>query len=545
MNVYDQVKNLADSLGPSLMAFLPELVICATIVLILLARIVPVGRGPHAFWLMFGGSLVALYFAAPLHYLGKNVVLPTGLKHWSEFFPGIVGPTTWTPDRTSPREIFTGMLVCDHFAIYMRGLLLLFAVLYTLFTRLSGVPSRDDANDFYVLILGATLGMCLMVSANHVLMIFLGIEMASVPSYVLAGFQRQRRKGSEAALKFAIFGAATAGVMLYGLSLLVGALGSAHLPTMASQLATVLWSGAGSDHITVLVLGGLMVSIGLAFKLSAVPFHFWAPDVFEGAAAEIGAFLSVASKAAALGLLARLAVMFSGGWEHEPARFFVLGLVMLLAAVTCTFGNLAAYGQTNVKRLLAYSTIAHAGYMMMPVAAAVQLMGTNHADPTAAVAAMALYVAIYLFMNLGAFAVVAFLRNRLGSEEIADYAGLVRRSPGLAVCFAIILFSLVGLPPLAGFSAKFAIFSYVYDAKLLALLFIGVLNTVLSLFYYLRIVRVMMFDLEPADRPAPTIPLLSGPGLYCLAVTLPLLGLFIWWDGLFALARTAAASLLQ
>ena len=164
------------------------------------------------------------------------------------------------------------------------------------------MPNRDDANDFYVLILGATLGMCLMVAANHMLIIFLGIEMASVPSYVLAGFQRQKRKGSEAALKFAIFGAATAGVMLYGISLLVGALGSAHLPTMAGQLARVLSSDAGTDHYVVLALGGLMLAVGLAFKLSAVPFHFWAPDVFEGASAEIGAFLSVASKAAALGL---------------------------------------------------------------------------------------------------------------------------------------------------------------------------------------------------------------------------------------------------
>ena len=249
----------------------------------------------------------------------------------------------------------------------------------------------------------------------------------------------------------------------------------------------------------VLVLGGLMLMVGLAFKLSAVPFHFWAPDVFEGAAAEVGAFLSVASKAAALGLLARLAVAFGyigpdagvaqianlpgqvANLPHvtevlEPARQFMAGLVMLLAAVTCTFGNLAAYGQTNMKRLLAYSTIAHAGYMMMPVAAAVVLMGRSPADAADAVAAMAFYVGIYLFMNLGAFAIVAFLRNKLGSEEIADYAGLVRRSPGVAVCFAIILFSLVGLPPLAGFSAKFAIFSYVFEADLLGLLLIGVLE---------------------------------------------------------------------
>jgi len=556
VSLYELVNDLvADTLGTSLGAFLPELVLCATIVVILLVRIVPLERGPHAFWPMLAGSLVALYFVVPWDYLRASVGLPAG--------------------SAGGTPIFTGMLVYDLFSVYMRGLLLFFAVLFALFTRLSGVPERDDANDFYVLVLGATLGMCLMVSANHVLMIFLGIEMASVPMYVLAGLLRERRKGSEASLKFAVFGAATAGVMLYGISLLVGALGSAHLPTMARQLAEILQarqsaemlgSGSGGQRDLVLVLGGLMLMVGLAFKLSAVPFHFWAPDVFEGAAAEVGAFLSVASKAAALGLLARLAATFGyvaevgqvanlprivgqvGNLPHlaaalEPAREFMAGLIMLLAAVTCTFGNLAAYGQTNIKRLLAYSTIAHAGYMMMPVAAAVVLMGHSKAKAAAALGSMALYIAVYLFMNLGAFAVAAFLRNKLGSEEIADYAGLVRRWPGVAVCFAIILFSLVGLPPLAGFSAKFAIFSSVFEADLLGLLFIGVLNTVLSLFYYVRIVKIMMLDEERPGRPAAAVPLVSGPGVYCAAVTLPLVVLFVWWGGLFELARTAAGML--
>jgi len=237
-----------------------------------------------------------------------------------------------------------------------------------------------------------------------------------------------------------------------------------------------------------------MVMVGLAFKLSAVPFQFWAPDVFEGAPAEVGAFLSIASKAAALALLVRLGLGFgfvepsletqvaaravsqeqakvvstapaSPAAEKpslraalQPARTYMAELIGLLAAVTCTFGNLAAYGQTNMKRLLGYSTIAHAGYMMMPVAAAVAMTGSDAAGARDAVASLAFYVGIYLFMNLGAFAGVAYLRNALGSEQIEDYAGLVRRSPGLAVCLAIVLFSLVGLPPLAGFSAKFAIF---------------------------------------------------------------------------------------
>jgi len=520
MSFYDLVQSaLDDALGISLRAFAPELAICATIVLLLLARMILSARGGGAFVLAFAGSLAALCLAAPWRYLEPGAALASGVE-------------TATP-------VFTGMLVYDKFSIYMRGLLLLFAVMFTVFTRISRIPEDDEATEFFVLILGATLGMCLMVSANHMLIVFLGVEMASVPSYALAGLLKHRRQSSEAALKFAVFGGATAGVMLYGISLLAGALGSVHLPTMAAQLAAIVESGLAVERGLVLVLGGLMVAVGLAFKLSAVPFHFWAPDVFEGATAEVGAFLSVASKAAALGLLARLAIAFS---NVDAARVFIGGLIVLLAAITCTFGNLAAYGQTNIKRLLAYSTIAHAGYMMMPMAAAVVLAGTSKPDASWAVAAMMFYAAIYLFMNLGAFAAAAFLRNASGSELIDDYAGLVRRSPGVAVCFSIILFSLIGLPPLAGFSAKFTIFAALYRADLLGLLAIGVLNTVLSLFYYLRIVRVMVLAPEPAVRPAPRVPLWSPSGLFCLAVAVMLGVLFVWW-GPFDWAKTGTAML--
>lgn len=524
MSFYELVQNLvSNTVEVSLRPFLPELVLCATIVFLLLVRTVG-GRKSPAFGLMLAGAAAALYFAVPWHGFGQGT-------------------------ESARVEIFTGMLVYDPFAVYMRGLLLAFAVLFAVFTRLSSVPDRDDATEFYVLILGATLGMCLMVAANHMMIVFLGIEMASVPSYALSGLLRNRRKSSEAALKFAVFGAGTAGVMLYGISLLVGALGSAHLPTMAAQLAEVIQSGMGTERQVVLVLGGLMVMVGLAFKLSAVPFHFWAPDVFEGATAEVAAFLSIASKAAALGLLVRLTMAFSAVDPAnltvlQPARMFIAGLIVLLSAITCTFGNLAAYGQTNIKRLLAYSTIAHAGYMMMPVAAAVVLVGKDRVGAATAIAAMAFYASIYLFMNLAAFAAAAFLRNRLGSEEIKDYAGLVRTSPGLAICFAVILFSLIGLPPLAGFAAKFTIFASVFDAGLLLLLTIGVLNTVLSLFYYLRVVRVMLIEPAPEGRRVEPIALGSLPGLYYLALTVPVIVLGVWWP-LFDWAKVAALPLFR
>lgn len=534
MTFYQLIQNaIQDTLNPSLAAFLPELAICATILVLLLAGLVGSGRGRAAFPIMLIGSVVALYLAAPWHYLTDGSLRGVAL--------------------------FTGMTVFDGLAVYLRSLLLFFVLLFAIFTRTARVPAREDAVEFYVLILGATLGMCLMVSANHVLIVFLGVEMASVPCYALAGLLKHRRQSSEAALKFAVFGGGTAGVMLYGISLLVGVLGSAHIPTMASQLADLLQSHAGAERYMVLALGGLMVMVGLAFKLSAVPFHFWAPDVFEGATAEVGAFLSIASKVAALGLLVRLVVGFGYVMPVdqlaaaqlaalEPARKYMAGLIAFLAAITCTFGNLAAYGQTNMKRFLAYSTIAHAGYMMMPVAALAAFLGGNPVGARAAIAGLAFYAAVYLFMNLGAFAIVAYVRNATGSEEMVDYAGMVRRSPGLVVCFAIILFSLVGMPPLAGFSAKFSIFAALVNWPadsvgmqwLLGLLLIGVVNTVLSLFYYLRVVRVMILQPEAEQHPAPSIAILSIPGVACLLLTAPLLVLFVFANGLLTWAEAAS-----
>ncbi|MEN6449247.1 MAG: NADH-quinone oxidoreductase subunit N [Thermoguttaceae bacterium] len=522
----------------SLLAMRPELVLCATIIAILSLKVLAPNWKKAAFYLAAAGLIVAGAFA----YADARGI-------------------------STSHSIFTGMLVADSFTAVLRLAILGFALLFVAFAEIAA-NSQDDMTEFYVLVLGALIGMCLMISANHVLLVFLGVEMASVPSYVLAGLKRRQSKSSEAAMKYAVFGAGTAGIMLFGLSLLAGTLGAANLPAMAAKLAAMIEHGMAGDQITVLSLGALMVMVGVAFKLSAVPFHFWAPDVFEGATAEVAAFLSVASKAAALGLLLRLCGGFAfptdlyfhpGGAPSpqidpsalaalQPVRQYLVALISVLAAVTCTFGNLAAYGQTNMKRLLAYSTIAHAGYMMMPVAAAVALVGTNQDAARGAVASLVGYIGIYLFMNLAAFAIVAFLRNATGSEEISAYGGLVRRSPGLAVCMAIVMFSLVGLPPLAGFQAKWVIFGSVIEAArvnhgLWALLFVGLLNTVLSLFYYLRVVRVMVLSPEPLHREAPTIPLTSMVGFYCAMLTSPMLLLFFALDGFSHWANAAASTL--
>ena len=540
--------SLNDTLAVSLPLFRTELCLATTIVLVLLCRMLPLLRRLDAGLVALGGVCFALWFA------------------WNDLRGIPVGglPDGGTEGAAIVRqELFGGLLVFDSLTAYIRFLLMGFLAVYIPFTKASGIPDHEDGADFYTLVLGATLGMCLMASANHLLMVFMAVEMASVPSYALAGLLKGRKASSEAALKDAVYGAGAAGIMLYGISLLGGHLGTCHLPSMAAELSRVVDAGSASGNVMVLALGGLMVAVGLAFKLSAVPFHFWCPDVFEGAAAEIGGFLSVASKAAAVALLLRIcfglgvpttghgavAAVGANLAELGTTRHFIVALVGLMAAVTCTLGNLAAYGQTNMKRLLAYSTIAHAGYLMMAVAAAVAMVGIDPAGSRDAVSAVAFYLGTYLFMNLGAFAIVALLRNRHRSEEIDAYAGLVRSSPGIVIATGVVLVSLIGLPPLAGFVAKFLVFSSLVQAitagaerpLMLVLLVVGGINTVISLFYYLRVLKVMTFDPPPADRPGGEFSLVSLPGAIVTALVVPVVVLGVFWSGLYACAQLAGA----
>ena len=262
---------LTDTLSVSLPLFRTELALAVTVVLLLLCRMLPVLRLLDSALVALGGVLFALWFAwVDLRGLPGS--------------PWAVAELAATPLR---QELFGGLIVFDSLTAYIRLLLAGFLVLYILFTKVSGIPDREDGADFYTMVLGATLGMCLMASANHLLMVFMAVEMASVPSYALAGLLKGRKASSEAALKYAVYGAGAAGIMLYGISLLAGVLGTCHLPTMATELARIVGEqGIGSGKVMVLALGGLMVAVGLAFKLSAVPFHFWCPDVFDGA--EIG-----------------------------------------------------------------------------------------------------------------------------------------------------------------------------------------------------------------------------------------------------------------
>jgi NADH-quinone oxidoreductase subunit N len=510
------IKGAQDILGTDLGNFLPELILCGTIVLLLVLRLFSALDRVHLGWLALVLTAAAL----------------------------VVSADQWADNPRKPQGMFSGLLSYDNFTIFLRLFLLGFASLIIWLSLLTGIPDREDSADFYCLLLGATLGMSLMASANHLLMVYIGVEMASLPSYALAGFLKGRRQSSEAALKYVVYGGGASGIMLYGISLVAGKFGTGYLPDLAQAYL------AANLADPVLVLGTLFILIGISFKLAAVPFHFWCPDVFEGAAAEVAAFLSVASKGAALALLGRFVMVLSGAGKFDDVVAYLVPILAVLAAITATFGNLAAYAQTNLKRLLAYSTIAQAGYMVMGLA-------TLRADGVAAVLA---YLVAYLFMNLGAFAVVAFLRNLTGSEDLADFRGLVYRAPVLVITLAVFLLSLLGMPPLAGFFAKFWIFSALYDAgqvyyrtnpglgvTMYALLVIGGLNTVISLVYYIKVLKVMILDKPLAEvegRPAEPLPLSGGASAYATLLSIVILVLGVFWNPVLEASRGQGVSRL-
>jgi NADH-quinone oxidoreductase subunit N len=536
----EEIDRLTTSLSVDLFAFLPELILCGAVVLLLLLRLSRAFERVHLGGVALGLTLLALAVAW-LQWTG-GVPLRWGDWEWS-LRDWIYMPSPASLNRLDKEHgMFSGLLAYDGFTIFFRLFLLGFAALLIWLSRLTRIPDREDSADFYCLVLGASLGMALMAEANHLLMAYIAVEMASLPSYALAGFLKGQRRASEASLKYVVYGGGASGIMLYGISLLAGKFGTAYLPDLASAYLAAVQGGWDP----VLLLGTLFFLIGLGFKLAAVPFHFWCPDVFEGAAAEVAAFLSVASKGAALALLGRfvLALTGLGARNPDPAAWaetarYLAPTLAVFAAVTATFGNLAAYLQTNLKRLLAYSTIAHAGYMMMGLA----VLSREGA------AAVLFYLIAYLFMNLGAFAVVAFLRNQTGSEDLSAYRGMVQRAPAATVLLAIFLLSLLGIPPLAGFAAKFQIFGVLYSAGqnyaaaglsglsavMYTLLVVGGLNTVLSAVYYLKVLKVMILDRPPEEaegRPVRAVHLPAGAAIYGTVLAVMIFVVFLAWGPL-------------
>ncbi|MGD8604881.1 MAG: NADH-quinone oxidoreductase subunit N [Anaerolineales bacterium] len=400
--------------------------------------------------------------------------------------------------------VLGGMIRHDWLAYTFKALFLFVAAI----TSLLSMGLRDVAyrGEYFAMLVVTTLGMNLMASAADLLMVFLAIETTSIPLYVLAGFMKRDRKSTESGMKYFLFGALTSGVMLYGFSLLYGFTGESNLYALDEALRGFTRS---SGQIWMIIVPAILMLVGFAFKVSAAPFHFWSPDVYEGAPTPITAFISTASKAAGFAVLLRVFLVVFPWIEAEWTA-----IVAAMAAVTMTVGNLLAISQTNIKRLLAYSSIAHAGYA---------LIGLVAADGTASVI---FYLVAYVVTNLAAFAVIILFSHYTGSDEISDYAGLSRRSPGLALVLLVAFLSLAGMPPLAGFVAKFYIFAAAVRAGWIWLAVLGVLNAIIGLYYYLTILKVIyLYRSEDDDVAIPSTTAFNIAMVVCVAAIL-VIGVF-------------------
>ena len=385
------------------------------------------------------------------------------------------------PEAGAETAIWGGMLRDDLLGFAFRLVFLAGAAITTLFSiEWDSISKRGE---FYTLLVVSTLGMNLMAAAGDLVMLFLSIETASIPLYVMAGFMKDDDKSVEAGFKYMLFGAMTSAVMLYGFSLLYGFSGGV---TDIYALAEMM-----TDVPTIPMFASLLlVLVGFGFKISMFPLQFWAPDVYEGAPTPVTGFLSTASKAAGFSVLVRvlLAVFPVADWQ------LILGV---LSAITMTLGNLVAMWQKNIKRMLAYSSIAHAGYILMGIAAGTEF-GLN---------SMLYYIITYLLTNLAAFGFVTVYHHTTGSDEIEDYAGLSRRNAALAFGMLFTFLSLGGVPPLGGFFAKVLVFAAAVDSGMTWLAVIGVINAVIGLYYYLNVLKVVYLKRQPGD----TMPMIVNP----------------------------------
>ena len=421
--------------------------------------------------------------------------------------------------QTGRTEAFNGAFVADGFARFMKILAIIGSIAAILLSfdwmRAAGIARFE----YSLLILLSTLGMMMMISANDLVGLYLGLELQALSMYVLAAINRDDARASEAGLKFFVLGSLSSGMLLYGASLIYGFSATLTYPGIAAAVQ----GGVGSS--TGVVVGLVFVLAGMAFKLSAVPFHMWTPDVYEGAPTPVAAFFAAGPKVAAMAMTVRIVIdafpTITGQWQQ---------VIVFISIASMLLGSFAAIGQTNIKRLLAYSSIGHMGFALVGLAA----------GSLAGVQGVAIYMALYLVMTIGAFSVVlAMQRGGRPVETISDLSGLSRTNPGLAYSFAILLFSLAGIPPLAGFFAKYFVFSAAIEAGLYPVAVIGVIASVIATFYYLRIIRVMFFD-EPLaafdTAPALVSGMIAIAALFNL-LAFPVLGLLV------RAAQTAAASM--
>lgn len=476
---------------PDLMPALPELLLAAGALFLLMLGV-------------FGERRITPYVTALAVAVLAVAALPLLLP--VEF--GIVNETT-----------FDGAFVLDGFARYLKVLTLIGSG----FAIAMSVAYARNANferfEYPVLILLATLGMLMMLSANDMITLYLGLELQSLALYVIAAFNRDSTRSTEAGLKYFVLGAVSSGMLLYGMSLVYGFTGQTGFGPIAAALGHEGGASIG------LVFGLVFILAGIAFKISAVPFHMWAPDVYEGAPTPVTAFFAAAPKIAAMGMLVR--IVFDA---FEPVTRDWQQIIVFISIASMALGAFAAIGQRNIKRLMAYSSIGHMGFALVGLAAGSQQ----------GVEGVMIYMTAYLAMTLGAFACILSMRRKEGMvEDISDLAGLSRTNLPMAVLLAVIMFSLAGIPPFVGFFAKFYVFLAAVEAGLYPLAVIGVLTSVVGAYYYLRIVKVMFFD-----EPAPAFLPMPAELKFTLGLSSAFVLLFIVFAGpVVELAGAAAGTL--
>jgi NADH-quinone oxidoreductase subunit N len=407
------------------------------------------------------------------------------------------------------QQLADALYVSDNLTSFFRIISSLTGII-VLLASFDYMRGRKYEGEFYALFLLAVAAMILLTASTNLLMIFLALEFLSIVSYILTGYLRENKKSNEAAMKYFLFGAITSAIMLYGMSLFYGATASLNL----GEIGRVITTDTNYEVLALFAMGLILAGVG--FKIALVPFHMWAPDAYEGAPTPVTAFLSVGPKVAGFAVLLRLVlqviVVYKSDW---------VALFSLVAVLTMTLGNVIALAESNVKRLLAYSSIAQAGYMLIGVAG-ISLSG----NPLDGINAVLIYIAAYLFTNLGAFLVVIAIENKTGAVDISQYGGMIQRAPGLAVLMVYFMLSLIGVPPTAGFIGKLFVFGSAINAGLAWLAAIGVINSVISVFYYMRIVRPMFFDEAPAGAQPVTYDRWIRIGLVVTAVMTLLILLF-------------------
>ena len=402
-----------------------------------------------------------------------------------------------------------GMIRFDWLAFAFKLFIIFGAAMTALFMMdVDALARRAEA---YVLLLAATIGMCFMVSATDLVMIYLAIETTSIPLYVLSGFMLNDDKSTEAGFKYLLFGAMTSAVLLYGLSLVYGLAGTTSLEALKGSFGSL-------NAVSMGILGLLLV--GLGFKISAVPFHFWAPDTYEGAPTPVAGFLSTTSKAAGFAILLRILVIafpaIALQWQW---------MLAVLSVLTMTLGNLVALAQKNIKRLLAYSSIAHAGYVLVGLVAVSFDASGKVAVGNIAIQSVIFYLVAYVLTNLAAFGIISAFGRVTGSDELADYRGLSRRSPYLALALLVAFLSLTGMPPFGGFMAKVLVFAAAIQAGWTWLVIVGIINSVVGLYYYLTVIKVVyLYRMEGEDEEKHPI-VISRP--YAIALTVLTLGIIL------------------